>query len=66
MGDKLILLAGIIYAAILFQMFTRIIAGHIYDDHKKNVHFTHDAFMLYGILSFFKEIRHKYICNKCF
>lgn len=66
MGDTLILLGGISAAIILLHLFIGIISGNIYDDHKKNTHPVHDKFMLYGVLSFFKKIRHKYICDKCF
>lgn len=66
MGDKLIFVGGIISVIALFHFFTGVIIGSFYDNSKKNEHNVHVKFLLYGMLSFFKKIRHKYICDKCF
>ncbi len=56
---------------LMFWMLFGAIAGANYDNmtdvhrktHKKLT--IHKKFLLFGIFSFFKKIRHKYICDKC-
>jgi len=82
MKDMLNLVIVIILGIIFLNMVIGIIAGNIYDKQKpkinfpfddilmlygkKNIHYIHNAFAVFGIFSFSKKIRHKYIYDKCF
>jgi len=43
-------------------------AGILYDcmSERENHDKIHKKFFLFGLLSFFREVRHNYICDKCF
>ncbi len=56
---------SIILGSCVLWIWIGVIAGTIYDK-QNNIHKVHNKFMLLGFLSFSRNIRRNYICDKCF